>query len=525
VNKPEIYTAGPGAGLRKPPVDIAGDHKHFFMPPGYTCPVCGLTEEQITGKRPSVREAARRHMPLDGADSQALEGALQQVERELAEVKHGLDCYKSDLRQTERDCEEYVKRITELEAKLKAETAMKDHLSGQCDFWIARVQIIEARLAEAEKQACPHLIELDEPCKAPERIEALEAAAVIASKATAELSRLNLELGAKLKDEYQRGWNAAILDKIAYYGPIEAKLTAADSRYVETAHDLIRATNRISTLEQELAEAKEYAKYQERDRDDQSVMLARQLSLIAELQKKNSELIMQRDSADNRADETREMYDYVSDECERLRERVPKTEQELEAENDKLKMACSLEVVHELDRRAERIADLEGQLNLMSRQGAETVKAQIARIGDLGSKLAAANDGMDVAVKALNDQTKVRWAQDKRIAELEADRCLCFSCQTDCPDKTRFCKEHRCPGHAPTGGKNEPASELVYKAYYYIEPKLVGEDKKHRTREVAQWAGDRFWIMGSEWSYKLSEIAAIGPRIKEPSDEAYREIW
>jgi len=38
-----------------------------------------MAEEQLT-----VRAAARRRKPLDGADVQALEGALQQAERELA---------------------------------------------------------------------------------------------------------------------------------------------------------------------------------------------------------------------------------------------------------------------------------------------------------------------------------------------------------------------------------------------------------------------------------------------------------
>jgi len=35
----------------------------------------------------SVREAARRHQPLDGADAQALEGALTSVEKELEDVR------------------------------------------------------------------------------------------------------------------------------------------------------------------------------------------------------------------------------------------------------------------------------------------------------------------------------------------------------------------------------------------------------------------------------------------------------
>jgi len=39
-----------------------------------------------TAVRLTVRAAARAHKPLDGADAQALEGALQQVERELGEA-------------------------------------------------------------------------------------------------------------------------------------------------------------------------------------------------------------------------------------------------------------------------------------------------------------------------------------------------------------------------------------------------------------------------------------------------------
>ena len=37
--------------------------------------------------RMTVRQAARARKPLDGVDAQALEGALQQVERELAQAK------------------------------------------------------------------------------------------------------------------------------------------------------------------------------------------------------------------------------------------------------------------------------------------------------------------------------------------------------------------------------------------------------------------------------------------------------
>jgi hypothetical protein len=50
------------------------------------------------GDRPKVRAAARRHMPLDGADCQAMEGALQQVEKELSVAKVDLDRLRAALR-------------------------------------------------------------------------------------------------------------------------------------------------------------------------------------------------------------------------------------------------------------------------------------------------------------------------------------------------------------------------------------------------------------------------------------------
>jgi len=43
-------------------------------------------ETEYRGKRLTVREAAKQRKPLDGTDAQALEGALQQVERELSEA-------------------------------------------------------------------------------------------------------------------------------------------------------------------------------------------------------------------------------------------------------------------------------------------------------------------------------------------------------------------------------------------------------------------------------------------------------
>ena len=38
-------------------------------------------------KPPAARSAARDRKPLDGADAQALEGALSQAERELADLR------------------------------------------------------------------------------------------------------------------------------------------------------------------------------------------------------------------------------------------------------------------------------------------------------------------------------------------------------------------------------------------------------------------------------------------------------
>jgi len=47
-------------------------------------------ETEFRGKRVTVREAAKQRKPLDGTDAQALEGALQQVERELANALNAL---------------------------------------------------------------------------------------------------------------------------------------------------------------------------------------------------------------------------------------------------------------------------------------------------------------------------------------------------------------------------------------------------------------------------------------------------
>jgi hypothetical protein len=43
----------------------------------------------------TVRQAARNRQPLDGADAQALEGALQQCERDLNEALDELEFVKN----------------------------------------------------------------------------------------------------------------------------------------------------------------------------------------------------------------------------------------------------------------------------------------------------------------------------------------------------------------------------------------------------------------------------------------------
>lgn len=47
----------------------------------------------------TVRSAARMRQPLDGADAQALEGALCSTERERDEARAGIERLRKDLRQ------------------------------------------------------------------------------------------------------------------------------------------------------------------------------------------------------------------------------------------------------------------------------------------------------------------------------------------------------------------------------------------------------------------------------------------
>lgn len=49
-----------------------------------------LDKDAGTPIKPTVRQACRDRQPLDGVDAQALEGALQQCERELEKVRSAL---------------------------------------------------------------------------------------------------------------------------------------------------------------------------------------------------------------------------------------------------------------------------------------------------------------------------------------------------------------------------------------------------------------------------------------------------
>lgn len=62
----------------------------------------------------TIREAARNRQPLDGADAQALEGALCQLERELAECRASLEV-------AEGACSNHLPAIA-IAAKLKLDT-------------------------------------------------------------------------------------------------------------------------------------------------------------------------------------------------------------------------------------------------------------------------------------------------------------------------------------------------------------------------------------------------------------------
>jgi chromosome segregation ATPase len=82
----------------------------------------------------------------------------------------------------------------------------------------------------------------------------------------------------------------------------------------------------------------------------------------------------------------------------------------------------NMEYSKRVDADKKRIAELEGQLNFMSKQGAETVKAQIARIAELEAELAAADKTADANRNGWTAEIHKHEKAIERIAELEAER-------------------------------------------------------------------------------------------------------
>ena len=76
----------------------------------------------MSDNRLSIREAARQRQTLGGPDAQALEGALQQVERLVGVIEHELDAIKSDVRELLEALPEraWTERVTGALQRLKA---------------------------------------------------------------------------------------------------------------------------------------------------------------------------------------------------------------------------------------------------------------------------------------------------------------------------------------------------------------------------------------------------------------------
>jgi len=82
----------------------------------------------------TVREACKKRVPLDGADAQALEKALQQTESELAAACAERDAYKHYYDEEWERCEKAELKNTELEERLQGFTVMmkqRDKLQQQ----------------------------------------------------------------------------------------------------------------------------------------------------------------------------------------------------------------------------------------------------------------------------------------------------------------------------------------------------------------------------------------------------------
>lgn len=92
----------------------------------------------MSDERPKIRDAARARKPLDGPDAQALEGALQLVEEELAESRAALTTVTAErdrlesLFQQAHGCHwGWVAKGKELEAEVATVTQERDEARHQ----------------------------------------------------------------------------------------------------------------------------------------------------------------------------------------------------------------------------------------------------------------------------------------------------------------------------------------------------------------------------------------------------------
>lgn len=114
--------------------------KEFAQPGGATKPI-------------SAREAARRRMPLDGADAQALEGALTLTERERDEARAEVERLRDMVESLEAD---FARR------QAAHRCATWDDGQGKCEC-----NNLARTVAERQREACAASIRCDEarcPC-------------------------------------------------------------------------------------------------------------------------------------------------------------------------------------------------------------------------------------------------------------------------------------------------------------------------------------------------------------------------
>lgn len=173
-----------------------------------------LAEHDAQGEnRPmTVRAAARHHHPLDGADAQALEGALQQVERELLETREELAVLKSARRRAEDQVEQFSGELQELSVFLSK------RLSGEVGPGqrsvheaIRVIEVLQDSLREAREQVESTTVSLhqmqDGKIEMERRAHAAEARAEEAGKEIRHWKANHdhqVALKRKLRDRYEQ---------------------------------------------------------------------------------------------------------------------------------------------------------------------------------------------------------------------------------------------------------------------------------------------------------------------------------